>query len=285
MTDAGVSGYPHLAKEKYVGALVAPDMSFKQLYDFMQPVSRRLKEEGVRVTYLPIGSSLIDLVASLGSNYGLPSTTDTALKRAEGCGFPFAMGSRLMSREGLSEKNIPALAAMLKTILDEDNAYLLPYPNMPGLKNQNRSWDVGLNPAWKTSALHLIAIWNEGLAGQGIGQMSAVSKKSSKAKTIPNTQDAQAVLERVAKIKQMEKLVTETWLPQLDALSENHGAYINEASPYEKDWKTTFYGGGDRYERLLGVKRKYDPKNVLWCFPCVGGDVFREGEKGKLYHS
>jgi len=61
-------------------------------------------------------------------------------------------------------------------------------------------------------------------------------------------------------------------------------ADTTQASPYEKDWKTTFFGGGERYAKLLKLKKKYDPQNVLWCFPCVGGDVYREADDGKLYH-
>ncbi|KAF1808610.1 FAD-binding domain-containing protein [Eremomyces bilateralis CBS 781.70] len=68
----------------------------------------------------------------------------------------------------------------------------------------------------------------------------------------------------------------------MDPLSANHGAYLNEASPSERDWKTTFFGGGEHYARLLEVKKKYDPTNTLWCTPCVGGDLLVE-RSGRLY--
>ncbi|KAF1810030.1 FAD-binding domain-containing protein [Eremomyces bilateralis CBS 781.70] len=48
------------------------------------------------------------------------------------------------------------------------------------------------------------------------------------------------------------------------------GAYLNEASPDSPDWKRAYFGSN--YARLEQLKKKYDPKNVLWCSPCVGAD-------------
>ncbi|PRP88697.1 hypothetical protein PROFUN_02793 [Planoprotostelium fungivorum] len=44
--------------------------------------------------------------------------------------------------------------------------------------------------------------------------------------------------------------------------------YGNEADYQEENWKEVFFGG--HYEKLLAVKRKYDPLNVLNCWRCVG---------------
>jgi len=49
------------------------------------------------------------------------------------------------------------------------------------------------------------------------------------------------------------------------------GAYINEAAPGEPKWKEKFFGS--HYARLEQIKKKVDPKNVLWCSPCVGADM------------
>jgi Berberine and berberine like len=54
-----------------------------------------------------------------------------------------------------------------------------------------------------------------------------------------------------------------------------------EASWEEPDWKQTMFGSN--YEQLLKVKRRYDPNNVLWCYPCVGSEAFWMAEDGKLY--
>jgi FAD/FMN-containing dehydrogenase len=50
------------------------------------------------------------------------------------------------------------------------------------------------------------------------------------------------------------------------------GAYVNEASPHEPAWKDVYWGSN--YPRLLEIKKKWDPKNVFWCSPCIGADYF-----------
>lgn len=45
-------------------------------------------------------------------------------------------------------------------------------------------------------------------------------------------------------------------------------AYMNEADWEEEDWQKLFYG--ENYDRLLEVKKKYDPEGVLNCWKCVG---------------
>ncbi|KAJ2915096.1 hypothetical protein MD484_g5307, partial [Candolleomyces efflorescens] len=45
-------------------------------------------------------------------------------------------------------------------------------------------------------------------------------------------------------------------------------AYSNEADVYEPDWESAFWG--ENYPRLLDIKRKYDPDQLLDCWHCVG---------------
>ncbi|KAF2135257.1 uncharacterized protein K452DRAFT_363271, partial [Aplosporella prunicola CBS 121167] len=55
----------------------------------------------------------------------------------------------------------------------------------------------------------------------------------------------------------LSDLMTEFVDPLLRELAPGSGAYLNEANFRESDWKESFYG--ENYERLLEVKRKYDP--------------------------
>jgi len=57
----------------------------------------------------------------------------------------------------------------------------------------------------------------------------------------------------------------------LDSVWPNLGAYVNEANPAEPNWKKVFWG--THYARLEATKKRLDPKNVLWCSPCVGADL------------
>jgi len=47
----------------------------------------------------------------------------------------------------------------------------------------------------------------------------------------------------------------------------------------------SFFCGGKQYENLLAIKKKFDPENRLWCTPCMGGDVLKEGPDEKIYVS
>lgn len=51
-----------------------------------------------------------------------------------------------------------------------------------------------------------------------------------------------------------------------------NGSYFNEAAEDLADWKTQFWGTSETYNRLLYVKRKWDPENFFWCHNCVGSD-------------
>ncbi|KAJ6592868.1 FAD-binding domain-containing protein [Mycena capillaripes] len=55
---------------------------------------------------------------------------------------------------------------------------------------------------------------------------------------------------------------------ELTALAPNSGAYMNEGELYESNHEFTYWG--TNYERLLGIKRKYDPHGLLDCWRCVG---------------
>ncbi|MFC3133802.1 BBE domain-containing protein, partial [Microbaculum marinum] len=48
------------------------------------------------------------------------------------------------------------------------------------------------------------------------------------------------------------------------------GTYANEADYFEPDWQRSFYG--EHYDRLLEIKRKYDPGNLFRVHHGVGSD-------------
>lgn len=48
------------------------------------------------------------------------------------------------------------------------------------------------------------------------------------------------------------------------------GAYPNEASFFQKDWKAEFWGSN--YEKLEKVKREVDPDNLFQCHHCIGSE-------------
>jgi hypothetical protein len=57
-------------------------------------------------------------------------------------------------------------------------------------------------------------------------------------------------------------------------LAPDMGAYLHEADTNEPNFQQTFWG--DSYARLLEIKRKVDPDDVLWCKPWVGNERWEE---------
>ena len=62
--------------------------------------------------------------------------------------------------------------------------------------------------------------------------------------------------------------------------SANGGSYLNEANPDQPNWQAAFYG--KHYEKLLGIKGKYDPGHVFYAPTAVGSEGWevRDGEQG-----
>jgi len=98
---------------------------------------------------------------------------------------------------------------------------------------------VGVNPAWRKSAASVgtgIA-WNDGATAAEIETLRAELKKST------------AILENIA---------------------PESGAYLNEASRYELNWKKSFFGS--HYDKLRSIKAKYDPNSLFIVWEGVGSD-------------
>ncbi|HEX2571741.1 MAG TPA: FAD-dependent oxidoreductase [Polyangia bacterium] len=56
----------------------------------------------------------------------------------------------------------------------------------------------------------------------------------------------------------------------LRAATPRTGSYVNETDYFEPDWQHAFWG--DNYEKLLQIKRKYDPRGLFTCHHCVGSE-------------
>lgn len=56
--------------------------------------------------------------------------------------------------------------------------------------------------------------------------------------------------------------------PMLDAATSGDGVYLNEANHLYGNWKEGFYGAN--YDRLVAVKKTYDPESLLYARTAVG---------------
>ncbi|KAH7232093.1 hypothetical protein B0J15DRAFT_539316 [Fusarium solani] len=156
--------------------------------------------------------------------------------------------SRLLSKEAL-DGDQDALKRALKSAMGPSGgmgAFLVAGKGVRDAKPRGGSDAV--NPGWRKSYVHA-------LSGKGFPAFNYTAK-------------AQAV----------EELI-ETWEP-MRKLSPDTGAYINEALKYESNWQKTFWGSN--YKKLLSIKKSVDPKDVLWCVPCVGNEGWEEHQDGRL---
>ncbi|RCI13363.1 hypothetical protein L249_0869 [Ophiocordyceps polyrhachis-furcata BCC 54312] len=77
----------------------------------------------------------------------------------------------------------------------------------------------------------------------------------------------------------IDEFLDSVWQPMRD-LTPELGSNIDEGFPYEKNWRQAFWG--NNYARLLLIKRRVDPDDVLWCSPCVGNERWRQSQDGHL---
>ena len=57
----------------------------------------------------------------------------------------------------------------------------------------------------------------------------------------------------------------------IKTLAPESGSYFSESNYFEKDWKRSCWG--DHYDRLLEIKKKYDPDNLFRVHHGVGSDL------------
>ncbi|KAK1988404.1 hypothetical protein LZ30DRAFT_745160 [Colletotrichum cereale] len=70
------------------------------------------------------------------------------------------------------------------------------------------------------------------------------------------------------------------WESRLRDLTPGGGAYGNEGTFNNPEWKVDYFGG--TYDRLRSIKSKYDPNFVLYTQTGVGGDEFAQKSDGRL---
>ncbi|THU90643.1 FAD binding domain protein [Dendrothele bispora CBS 962.96] len=85
--------------------------------------------------------------------------------------------------------------------------------------------------------------------------------------------------ESSTQITQRQNQIATDILP-LKQLTPGSGTYLNEAAFNDPDFKADFYG--PNYNRLLQIKDKWDPDQILYGSISVGGDRWHENDEGRL---
>jgi FAD/FMN-containing dehydrogenase len=77
-----------------------------------------------------------------------------------------------------------------------------------------------------------------------------------------------------------QKKMTEKIQPVIEAATPGAGAYINEADFQQRNWQETFYGAN--YDKLLQIKKKYDPEHLFYATVAVGSEEWDVANDGRM---
>lgn len=77
-----------------------------------------------------------------------------------------------------------------------------------------------------------------------------------------------------------QKLMTNTVMPALEAVTPGSGAYMNEADFLQPGFQQAFFGS--KYKRLLEIKKKYDPDSLFYATKGVGSEAWTVVEDGHM---
>ncbi|KAK6850554.1 hypothetical protein PG987_000188 [Apiospora arundinis] len=157
----------------------------------------------------------------------------------------YNFGSRMIPRDVLLNDN-DALQAVLK------NLTLHGVLAVGDALNATAPFPVAnaVNPAWRRTGVHmqLTTAWD----------------------------DAVPWADMVA----AQKRITDEFVPQMEAVTPGSGAYVNEADFRQPNWQQDFFG--PNYDRLLQIKRKWDPEGRFYAIRTVGSDAWDVAADGRM---
>jgi FAD/FMN-containing dehydrogenase len=84
----------------------------------------------------------------------------------------------------------------------------------------------------------------------------------------------------IAEMRARQDFITREIMPVIEAVTPGAGAYINEADYQQPGWQEVFFGGN--YDRLLEVKKRYDPSGLFWNALAVGSEGWVVKGDGRL---
>ncbi|KAK2757986.1 hypothetical protein FQN54_004392 [Arachnomyces sp. PD_36] len=79
---------------------------------------------------------------------------------------------------------------------------------------------------------------------------------------------------------EMQRKMTEEYVPKLEALAPDSGVYMNEGDFRQPNFQKAFYGSN--YDELLQIKAKYDPHSIFHGTTAVGSEEWVQKDDGRL---
>ncbi|KAI0749530.1 FAD-binding domain-containing protein [Daedaleopsis nitida] len=239
LTDAGWGGYvsftPSNDSVNLNLATIVPNVSWEQANATMQPYLDFVTEVVANSTTTGNASEILTLTAALTTPFDSWYDWYKALySNPDGAvGFNVELGTWLIPRDAI-ENNMEQVVDTLSAVPG------LGYYLVCGGETTKIDPDsAAVNPAWRKAVVHVVGatVWAEGATAGTINQLR-------------------------------EGLKTQT--AKLRALAPDSGAYFNEASLYEPDFRQSFFGS--HYEKLRKIKAKYDPIDLFVVVEGVGSE-------------
>lgn len=160
------------------------------------------------------------------------------------------LGGRNVPTSVFENNNVGLTAALRNITLDTEWSLNAVCANTSHARVGNAPGDNAVMPAWRDTLafINFVVLW-----------------------------DPAAPLEE---LQRKEDMMTYEKVPQLERLTPGGGTYINEGDFNNPNWKVDYFGAN--YERLLAVKKKYDPNDLFYALPNVGNDVWKVEADGRL---
>jgi len=254
MMDAGLAGH-QTSFAYYVDGKAVPSISHN-IYGYnmtaadftslLSAVLEKMRAQGANET-LAVSLSEPQVFDSYNSFFQTflndPSVTAVA-------GGGSMMSSRLLGRDQLTGNVTQSqMVSYLQRILQSQDptagaTMVIGMQGGNGTANVPESMRGALHSSWRTAYVHMIVLGS----------------------SIDPTADPKTTLKSAAKwMNEVPEEIWEEWAPEM-------GSYMNEANPYNANFKEAYYG--DSYDRLMEIKKKYDPTSSLFVLTGVGSDAW-----------
>lgn len=224
--------------------LIAYNKTAAEFTRLIQPVIARMQAQGGSNAALSVTWSGLEYCPSYAAYYANNSGSASST-----AGQLSLLSSRLLGRaELLDDITTSEVASYLRRILqskDETGSMnVIGLQGGPGPANVPENMRGALNPVWRSAYLHVITM------GSGLN--------------IKESSSPSAALQEAGEWMELNReSIWRSWAPET-------GAYMNEANPFNSNWKQDFYGVN--YDRLLEIKRRYDPTESLYVLNGVESD-------------
>lgn len=235
----------YLGLTQIVGAAVT--MAFMNVNSTTGRMNNAIQRLASHINDVSEGNLNLSLAQPSSHDYWSFIKPDFLFSRFAGQAHPFT--SRLLGRSELCELPRKDLAKYLRKISDakdnEEGALLrLDLQAGPGPAHVPEERRGSVLPAWR-KAYVLAMAWGAPLNASGVP-----------------SKELKTAAEWYEKVKEP---VWRKWAPE-------SGGYWNSGNVFSRTWKRDFYG--DNYDKLMKIKRKYDPSESLFVSGGVGSDMW-----------